>query len=156
MPDHGRGRCPQPPKPGATRAALASAGRPDLLELECDMLQRAHDLADGLGGDAGIERGRVELGMAERTRAIMLTFYVIESQSAVFSRPALRSNSRSDAPPPAPRSSGAPTRPLPADWQDRRCRIVGAHEQSHSVLERVPARAAAAPQTFQWSELRAP
>jgi hypothetical protein len=63
-----------------TRAA--SAGRPDLLELERDLLQRAHDLADRLGGDAGIERRGVELGVTKRTHAIMLPFYVTESQSA--------------------------------------------------------------------------
>ena len=43
----------------------ASAGWSDLLELECDALQRAHHLADRLGGDAGIERRGVELGMPE-------------------------------------------------------------------------------------------
>src|SRR6266568_341341 len=42
-----------------TRAA--SAGRSALPELERDVLQRAHDLADRLGGDAGIERRSVEL-----------------------------------------------------------------------------------------------
>jgi hypothetical protein len=66
----------------AGRDMRASAGRPYLPELERDLLQRAHDLADRLGGDAGIERRGVELGMTERTRAIMLPFYVIESQSA--------------------------------------------------------------------------
>src|SRR6266436_10367871 len=50
-----------------TRAALA--GWPDLAELERDVLQRAHDLADRLGGDAGIERGGVELGVTEIGRA---------------------------------------------------------------------------------------
>ena len=49
------------------RHACASAGRPDLLELERDMLQRAHDLADRLGGDPGIERGGVELGKPSST-----------------------------------------------------------------------------------------
>ena len=48
------------------RHARASAGRPDLLELERDVLQRAHDLADRLGGDAGIERRGVELGVTEQ------------------------------------------------------------------------------------------
>src|SRR6266567_5673921 len=47
-----------------TRAA--SAGRPELLELERDVLQRAHDLADRLGGDPGIERRGVELGVTEQ------------------------------------------------------------------------------------------
>jgi hypothetical protein len=48
----------------ARHKCRASAGWPDLLELEREMLQRAHDLADRLGGDAGIERGRVKLGMS--------------------------------------------------------------------------------------------
>jgi len=52
-----------------TRAV--SAGRPDLLELDRDMLQRAHDLADGLGGDPRIERRGVELGVTEQSRFIM-------------------------------------------------------------------------------------
>src|SRR5260221_1587612 len=47
-----------------TRRALA--GRPDLLELERDVLQRAHDLADRLGGNPGIERRGVELGVPEQ------------------------------------------------------------------------------------------
>ncbi len=49
------------------RNGRASGGRLDLLELEGDMLQRAHDLADRLGGDAGVERRRVELGMAKQS-----------------------------------------------------------------------------------------
>src|SRR5207247_5860119 len=53
-------------KAGRDISASASAGRPDLLELERDVLQRAHDLADRLGGDAGIERRGVELGMTEQ------------------------------------------------------------------------------------------
>src|SRR5580704_14481559 len=40
-------------------------------------------LADRADGDAGVERGRVELLVSERTRAIMRTFYVIEIESSV-------------------------------------------------------------------------
>src|SRR6266478_9895416 len=58
-------------KAGRDISASASAGRPDLLEFERDVLQRAHDLADRLGGDAGIERGGVELGVTEWSRFIM-------------------------------------------------------------------------------------
>src|SRR6266566_2915102 len=46
--------------------ALTSAGRPDLLQLERDVLQRTHHFADGLGGDAGVERRGVELGVTEQ------------------------------------------------------------------------------------------
>src|SRR5439155_24230092 len=53
-------------KAGRDISASASAGRPDLLELERDVLQRAHDFADRLGGDAGIERGGFELGVSEQ------------------------------------------------------------------------------------------
>src|SRR5258705_4715242 len=72
---HGCGRYPQPPKPGAT-----CARQPGGPELERDLLQWAHDLADRLGGDAGIERRGVEPGMTERPRVIMRSFYVIEGQ----------------------------------------------------------------------------
>ena len=47
--------------------ALVSVGWPDLLELECDALQRAHNLADRLGGDTGIERRGVELGVTKQS-----------------------------------------------------------------------------------------
>src|SRR5262249_62004325 len=43
---------------------------------------RARPLADRADGDAGVERGRVELRAPERTRAIMRTFYVIEIESS--------------------------------------------------------------------------
>jgi hypothetical protein len=55
----------------ARHKCRASVGRLDLPALECDMLQRAHDLADRLGGDARIERRGVELGMTERSYAIV-------------------------------------------------------------------------------------
>src|SRR3954447_17312434 len=44
----------------------ASAGRPGLLQLERNVLQRAHHLADRLGGDTSIERRGVELGVTEQ------------------------------------------------------------------------------------------
>ena len=37
------------------------------LDLAGDMLQRAHDLPDGLGGDAGVERRAIEPGMPEQS-----------------------------------------------------------------------------------------
>ena len=36
-----------------------------------EAVERAHDLADRVGGDPRVERRRLELGMAERTRVIM-------------------------------------------------------------------------------------
>ena len=44
-------------------------------------VQRAHDLANEVGGHLGVARRRVELGMPEQPRAIMRTFYVIETES---------------------------------------------------------------------------
>ena len=63
----------------ARHARRASGGRSNLLELESDMLQRAHDLADRLGGDARIERRGIEPGVPEQPRGIMRSFYVIET-----------------------------------------------------------------------------
>ena len=47
------------------RRAFRRAARTSL-SLTRDALQRAHDLADRLGGDAGIERRGVELGVPEQ------------------------------------------------------------------------------------------
>ena len=47
-----------------TRAARQAGG--DLLELQGEMLERAHDLADRLGGDLGVERRGVELRVPEQ------------------------------------------------------------------------------------------
>ena len=43
-----------------------SGGWLALLELHREMLQRAHDLADRLDGDAGVERRAIELGVTEQ------------------------------------------------------------------------------------------
>ena len=43
----------------------ASSGRFGLRQR--DVVQRAHDLPDDLGGDAGIERGGVELGVTQQS-----------------------------------------------------------------------------------------
>src|SRR5258708_21868967 len=47
-------------------ASRTSGGRLGLLQLARDGIERAHDLADRLGGDAGIERRGIELGVAEQ------------------------------------------------------------------------------------------
>src|SRR6266852_595888 len=39
-----------------------------------EAVERAHDLADGVGGNARIERCGLEFGMTKRTRVIMSTF----------------------------------------------------------------------------------
>ena len=48
-------------------ARRALGGRLDLLDLQGDVIKRAHDLADRLGGDAGVERRGVELGVTEQS-----------------------------------------------------------------------------------------
>src|SRR5215470_14693795 len=55
-------------------------------------VERARHLADRADGDAGIERRRLEFLMSERTRAIMLTFYVIEIESSAERDPMLASS----------------------------------------------------------------
>ncbi len=49
------------------------------LERRDELLEWAGDLAERLEGDTGVERGRVELLVPERPRAIMRTFYVTET-----------------------------------------------------------------------------
>src|ERR1700740_1744429 len=51
---------------GRDTSSPASGGRLGPLGLAGDMLQRAHDLPDGLGGDPRIERGGIELGVPEQ------------------------------------------------------------------------------------------
>ena len=45
----------------------ALSGRLSPLELAGDMLQRAHDLADRVGGDVGVERRRIKFGMPKQS-----------------------------------------------------------------------------------------
>ena len=50
---------------GTRHARRALSGRLDPLDLAGDMLQRAHDLPDRLGGDARVERRGIEPGVPE-------------------------------------------------------------------------------------------
>src|ERR1700751_4460687 len=54
-------------------------------------VERAGHLADRADGNAGVERRRVEFLMSQRTRAIMRTFYVIETASSAEQNPMLTS-----------------------------------------------------------------
>ena len=49
-------------------------GRRFLRQLEVEPVQRALDVTDRVDGDAGVERGRLQLRVAQRTRVIMRTF----------------------------------------------------------------------------------
>jgi hypothetical protein len=60
----------------ARHARRASGGRRKLRlgtlgQQWSDSIQRAHHLAQRVGGDAGVERGGVELGVPEQSRVIM-------------------------------------------------------------------------------------
>jgi hypothetical protein len=70
----------------------------------CEPVEWAGYGPDRAIGDAGVKRRGVELGMAQRTRAIMLTFYVIETESSVGKDPVLAG---------ATRASVRDTRPSP-------------------------------------------
>jgi hypothetical protein len=61
-------------QPWTRHARRALGGRLGLLELAGDAIERAHDLPDGPGGDARIERRGVEPGMSQRTRVTLITF----------------------------------------------------------------------------------
>jgi hypothetical protein len=58
-------------------------GSRSLVDQWCEPVERAGDGPDRGIGDAGVKRRGVELGVAERTRAIMLAFYVIETAAPV-------------------------------------------------------------------------
>jgi hypothetical protein len=54
------------------RFRLGGALRRDLGQVQIEPLQRAGDVTDRVDGDAGIERRRLQFGVAERTRVMML------------------------------------------------------------------------------------
>jgi hypothetical protein len=58
----------------ARHARRVSTGRRGGLEGFDEMIERAHDLTQRVGGNARIERRRVELGMAEQTRVTLITY----------------------------------------------------------------------------------
>ena len=53
------------------RAAAQAGGSSFFVSVGAEPVERAHDVADRVGGDLGVERRRVELGMPERSRVIM-------------------------------------------------------------------------------------
>src|SRR5437763_16881717 len=79
---------PRRRKMSATSTAGRDNGRASAGHLS-QKVERAGHLADRADGDAGVERRRVEFLMSQRTRAIMLTFYVIETASSVGRDPML-------------------------------------------------------------------
>ena len=66
-------------------SATSTAGRGNGRALAGHLQQqveRARHLAERVDGDAGVKRRGVKLGVTQRTRAIMRTFYVIEIESS--------------------------------------------------------------------------
>ena len=53
------------------RFRLGRASRRDLGQVQIEPLQRAGDVTDRVDGDAGIERRRLQFGVAERSRVIV-------------------------------------------------------------------------------------
>src|SRR5262252_5102447 len=75
-------------KMSATSTAGRDNGRASAGHLP-QKIERAGHLADRADRDAGVKRRCVELLVSQRTRAIMLTFYVIETESSVGKDPML-------------------------------------------------------------------
>src|ERR1700720_4242709 len=78
-------------------SAASTAGRDNGRALAGHLQQeveRARHLADRANRDTCVERRRVELLVSERTRAIMRTFYVIETESSVGRDPMLAGAAR--------------------------------------------------------------
>src|SRR4029077_3294038 len=72
---------PRRQKMSATSTVDRDNGRASAGHLPQEV-ERAGHLADRVDRYAGVERRRVEFLMSQRTRAIMLTFYVIEIESS--------------------------------------------------------------------------
>ena len=58
----------------ARHARRVLAGPGGRLEAFDQMIERAHDLTQRIGGNARVESRSVELGMAERTRVTLITY----------------------------------------------------------------------------------
>src|SRR5580704_10994609 len=80
-------------KMSATSTAGRDNGRVSGGHLQQEV-ERARHLADRADGDARVERRRVELLVSERTRVLMRTFYVIETESSVGRDPMLAGAAR--------------------------------------------------------------
>jgi hypothetical protein len=61
-------------QPWTRHPRRASGGRRGLGFILLGRQRREADLADGVGGDARVQRRGVELGMPERTRVTLITF----------------------------------------------------------------------------------
>ena len=77
----------------AHRPRLGLGSRPPFGQCY-EPVEWAHYSPDRGIGDASVKRRGVELGMTERTRAIMLTFYAIETEGSVAKDPMLAGAAR--------------------------------------------------------------
>src|SRR6516165_9656129 len=81
-------------QPRAAHGRRLDFGSRPPLDQRCQPVERAGYGSDRRIGDAGVKRRGVELGVTQRTRAIMLTFYVIETESSVGRDPMLAGAAR--------------------------------------------------------------
>jgi len=65
-------------QPRAAHGRRLDFGSRPPFDQRCQPVERAGYGSDRGIGDTGVKRRGVELGVTQRTRAIMLTFYVIE------------------------------------------------------------------------------
>ena len=70
-------------QPRAAHGRRLDFGSRPPLDQRCQPVERAGYGSDRGIGDTGVKRRGVELGVTQRTRAIMLTFYVIETEGSV-------------------------------------------------------------------------
>jgi len=69
-------------QPRAAHGRRLDFGSRPPFDQRCQPVERAGYGSDRGIGDTGVKRRGVELGVTQRTRAIMLTFYVIEIESS--------------------------------------------------------------------------
>jgi hypothetical protein len=79
-------------QPRAAHGRPLDFGSRPPLDQRCQPVEWAGYGPDRRIGDAGVKRRGVELGMTQRTRAIMLPFYVIEIESSAEWDPMLASS----------------------------------------------------------------
>src|SRR6516164_2612070 len=74
---------------GLRRRRLLGVSPGTLAARHAQAIERALDLGDQPGRNAGVAGRRLQLLVSERTRAIMLTFYAIETEASVAKDPML-------------------------------------------------------------------
>src|SRR5262249_13723784 len=79
---------------GLRRRRLLGVSPRTLAARHAQAIERALDLGDQPGRNTGVAGRRLQLLVSERTRAIMLTFYAIETEGSVAKDPKLAGAAR--------------------------------------------------------------